>query len=47
MLNHQQKQTIYKPNHKVCEFENEAYKIAHDKNFEKTIFEVKYKFFKN
>jgi hypothetical protein len=47
MLNHQRKQTIYKPNHEVCEFENEAYKIAHDKNFEKTIFEVKYKFSKN
>jgi len=46
-LNHQQVGKIYKPVFKPTKIDLSVYELAHDPNFEKTIFEVKYKFSKN
>lgn len=46
-FNHQQAGKIYKPAFKSSKIDLSVYELAHDPNFEKTIFEVKYKFSKN
>ena len=45
--NHQQAVKIYKPAFKPTKIDLSVYNLAHDPIFEKTIFEVKYKFSKN
>jgi hypothetical protein len=42
--NHQQAGKIYNPAFKPTKIDMSVYNLAHDPNFEKTIFKVKYKF---